>query len=334
MSKLLGERKSSSGIQKRKKVGSYQFMNENRLKLKPLYLEAKEAVTETPEKIQVDQSNNSDQNNNNNREAQDNKPKTNKPQKNSTKPSDLRKSSLKNKTEDKKTNEKGKEKENQTQSSTEADTTDEDSSMKRRSASPPSLSSSFNILPPIKKEIEAADRPVEDYDFRNELDLSSFCQLRLGNISNRTLDMMLLELRKLDRDREKIIHPATIENLIHKYSVPLTPCIDALLEKFEDKTYGGLVNYEDLLHYLQEKRQAQYKVENSPLHDYFNNQPQPRNQTVTLRKGRSDPRNNSLTRIDSPKKLQRSRSWNEEKENSLMQDLRMSVGDQSIQVFT
>ena len=77
MLKLLVERKSSSGIQKRKKVGSYQFMNENRLKLKPLYLEAKEAVTETTEKIQVDQSNNSDQNNNNNREAQDNKPKTN-----------------------------------------------------------------------------------------------------------------------------------------------------------------------------------------------------------------------------------------------------------------
>ena len=114
MLKLLVERKSSSGIQKRKKVGSYQFMNENRLK--PLYLEAKEAVTETPEKIQVDLSNNSDQNNNNNREAQDNKPKTNKPQKNSTKPSDLRKSSPKNKAEDKKRNEKGTDKDNQTQS--------------------------------------------------------------------------------------------------------------------------------------------------------------------------------------------------------------------------
>ena len=46
---------------------------------------------------------------------------------------------------------------------------------------------------------------MESYDFDDETDLSSFCQLRLRDVSSRTLDVFLLELRKIDRDRDKML---------------------------------------------------------------------------------------------------------------------------------
>ena len=177
---------------------------------------------------------------------------------------------------------------------------------------------------------------MESYDFSSETDLSSFCQLRLRNFSIRTLDKMVLELRKLDRDREKIIHPATVENLVHKYSVPITPCIDNLLEKFEDDRYGGLVNYENLMQYLHEKKQQGEKKSQWPqLQDDSDNQhSNARDQTVTIRKGRNNIRRSSSSDDSGPsgKKLQRSRSWTDERENDLLQELRRSIGNQSLQV--
>lgn len=200
--------------------------------------------------------------------------------------------------------------------------------MKRRSTSPSSLSSSFKILPPIKKE-SLEDKPVESFNFNEEGDLSDFCQVRLRNFSSRTLDLMLLEMRKMDRDREKIIHPATVENLVHKYNVPITPCLDNLLLKFEDKNFNGLVNYEDMMQYLQNKKHVANKNSKS-LQEYFEvDQPlqQPRDQTVTLRKGRTSTRQTSAYK---PKK--RSKSWTEEKENDLITDLAQALGDQFRQV--
>ena len=71
--------------------------------------------------------------------------------------------------------------------------------------------------------------------------------LRLRNISERTVTMMVMEMRKLDRDRERIIHPSTLDNLIQKYKLPITPCLPRLKEKFEDKNYPGFTNYEHVV---------------------------------------------------------------------------------------
>ena len=140
---------------------------------------------------------------------------------------------------------------------------------------------------------------------------------------------MLLEMRKMDRDREKIIHPATIENLIHKYKVPITPCLDSLLERYEDKTFGGLVNYEDLMQYLQDSRQRGSK---SSLQDYFdhNDNRQPRDQTVTIKKGRRDRRRASSA--DSSKNISRSKSWIDDKDSDLVRELSMSLEGHSKEV--
>ena len=179
------------------------------------------------------------------------------------------------------------------------------------------------------------DRPVETYDFEDEEDLSSFCQLRLREVSSRTLDVFLLELRKIDRDRDKMIHPTTITKFVTKYNLPIMPCLDNLYRKFESKQYGDLVNYEDLLHYFHEKREeGRKKKEPRPqIQDYFDQKPA-RKGTVTLRKGRVDGSRPSVggSGTPPPRKLVRSQSWTEEKETSLVTELARALERTSVEV--
>ena len=89
----------------------------------------------------------------------------------------------------------------------------------------------------------------EEVDYVNEDELSAFCSIRMRKISERTLNIMLMEMRKLDRDRERIIHPSTLDNLVQKYKLPITPCLTRLKQKFEDENYPGYTNYEDVIRF-------------------------------------------------------------------------------------
>ena len=142
---------------------------------------------------------------------------------------------------------------------------------------------------------------------------------------------MLFEMRKLDRDREKIIHPATIENLVHKYKVPITPCIDSLLDKYENKTFGGLVNYEDLMQYLQDSRQ---RGSTSNIQEYLdhNDNKQRRDQTVTIKKGRRDHRRASSADAFQTKNSSQIKPSNEDKNSDLVRELSISLEGQSKEV--
>ena len=80
-----------------------------------------------------------------------------------------------------------------------------------------------------------------------EDELKEFCVLRLKRTSERALNVILMELRKLDRDRERIIHPMSLTNLIKKHRVPVTSCLAQLYRKFEDPTLAGFVNYEAVI---------------------------------------------------------------------------------------
>ena len=141
------------------------------------------------------------------------------------------------------------------------------------------------------------------------------------------------------------MHPATVESLLHKYNVPLSPCVDPLLDRFEHEELPGLVNYETMLQWLHTQRQlgqvshapdpGQYRSLCPACGDLNVIFPAPiRNQTVTLKKGRTDPRKASLTRSDTPpsQKLQRSKSWTQDKENELIRELSKSLGEQAKQV--
>ena len=143
---------------------------------------------------------------------------------------------------------------------------------------------------------------------------------------------MLLEMRKMDRDREKIIHPATIENLVHKYKVPITPCLDSLLGRYEHKTFGGLVNYEDLMQYLQDSRQ---RGNRSSIQEYFdhNDNTQPRDQqTVTIKKGRRERRRASSADSSQTKNVSQTKSLADVKDSDLSRELSISLQGQTKEV--
>ena len=46
-----------------------------------------------------------------------------------------------------------------------------------------------------------------------------------GYVSERTMDIMLREMRKLDRDRDRVLHPVQIKTVFAKYKVTVLSLI-------------------------------------------------------------------------------------------------------------
>ena len=66
----------------------------------------------------------------------------------------------------------------------------------------------------------------------------------------------------MSRDRDRVLIAATVEASLEKYHIPLKPvCREVLLERFEDtKDFLGMINYEELVRYLEERRLEGGKV--------------------------------------------------------------------------
>jgi hypothetical protein len=39
---------------------------------------------------------------------------------------------------------------------------------------------------------------------------------------------MLMEMRRLDRDRDGILPPSVVDQMVHKYQLPILPCLPFL----------------------------------------------------------------------------------------------------------
>ena len=63
-----------------------------------------------------------------------------------------------------------------------------------------------------------------------------------------------MEMRRLDRERDMILPPVTVDCLMEKYNIPLAPCLKNLHRKFRDKRFIGSTNYELMMTYLEERR--------------------------------------------------------------------------------
>ena len=90
----------------------------------------------------------------------------------------------------------------------------------------------------------------------NPVELDRAVAEDMAVVSSRTMDLMISEMRKLDRDRDRVLIAATVETSLEKYHIPLKPaCRDVLLERFKDnKDFLGMINYEELVRYLEERR--------------------------------------------------------------------------------
>ena len=93
-------------------------------------------------------------------------------------------------------------------------------------------------------------------NYSNPLELDKAVADDMAGVSSRTMDLMVIEMRKLDRDRDRVLIAATVLTTLEKYHIPLKQaCRDVLLERFEDnKDFLGLINYEELVRYLEERR--------------------------------------------------------------------------------
>ena len=99
--------------------------------------------------------------------------------------------------------------------------------------------SRYPVLPPLTKSREASE---EDIDSR--------VQQSISGVSERSFQVMLREMRTADRDRDGVLRPEQIEAFMEKFKVPVQGVLFHLQQRFEDSTFEGMTNYEDLLKYF------------------------------------------------------------------------------------
>ena len=70
----------------------------------------------------------------------------------------------------------------------------------------------------------------------------------------------MMEMRRLDKERDMVLPPQTVDNLMEKYFIPLAPCLKNLHRKFRDKTFIGSTNYELMMTYLEDRRAERQRI--------------------------------------------------------------------------
>ena len=84
---------------------------------------------------------------------------------------------------------------------------------------------------------------------------------------------MLMEMRKLDIDRDRILAPAAINALINKYKISIGPALPFLHRRFRDPRFVGSTNYEQLVQFLEMRRLDRQENETNLVEqsrDYYN----------------------------------------------------------------
>ena len=159
---------------------------------------------------------------------------------------------------------------------------------------PETLSSSSSAesspdLPRRREKVMAAlqnsnilhdDDDYDHLDFNRRDQLESFCRSRLNRVTGRTLYILLMEMRKADLSRDRVLDPDTIDQMVARFGIPLAPCMKQLHARFRDKRFVRSTNYENLLRFLEARREERQRLgpdEIQGLRD-LNSQPQYRPQ--------------------------------------------------------
>ena len=108
----------------------------------------------------------------------------------------------------------------------------------------------------------------EHLDFQIEDKLAFFCRERLNHVTERTMTVVLMEMRLIDKERKMILPQDVINQLIRTYRIPLTPCIEHLHRKFADKRMMGMTNYEQMMEYLEMRRKERQMVGPDEVRDW------------------------------------------------------------------
>lgn len=87
-------------------------------------------------------------------------------------------------------------------------------------------------------------------------------------MTERTLNVLLIEMRKADRDRDMVLPPSTIDALILQFKLPLKPCLSYLHKKFRDQRFIGSTNYEQVMKFLENSRAERHKTGPEEIQDW------------------------------------------------------------------
>ena len=146
---------------------------------------------------------------------------------------------------------------------------------------PETLSSSSSAesspdLPRRREKVVAAlqssnilyeDEDYDHLDFNRQDQLESFCRSRLNRVTGRTLYILLMEMRKADISRDRVLDPATINQMVERFGIPLTPCMKQLHAMFRDKRFVRSTNYENLMRFLEARREERQRLGPDEIQD-------------------------------------------------------------------
>ena len=81
-------------------------------------------------------------------------------------------------------------------------------------------------------------------------------------VTQRTIETMLREMRKRDRDRDRVLHPNQIEDLIEKYKIGIQGVLPQLQKRFASNSkFHGMTDYEDMITYFLKLKGDQKKIQ-------------------------------------------------------------------------
>ncbi len=78
----------------------------------------------------------------------------------------------------------------------------------------------------------------------------------VAEVPDRAFDNALIEMRRGDRDRDRVVGPAQLEAVLDRYKIPVGEVLEPLEKKFSDKDFDGQINYEDFMRYLMQAKEA------------------------------------------------------------------------------
>ena len=111
------------------------------------------------------------------------------------------------------------------------------------------------------------DEDYDHLDFNRQDQLESFCRSRLNRVTGRTLYILLMEMRKADLSRDRVLDPAVIDQMVGRFGIPLSPCMKQLHAKFRDKRFVRSTNYENLMRFLETRREERQRLGPDEIQD-------------------------------------------------------------------
>ena len=111
------------------------------------------------------------------------------------------------------------------------------------------------------------DDEYDHLDFNRRDQLESFCRSRLNRVTGRTLYILLMEMRKADLSRDRVLDPATIDQMVERFGIPLSPCMKQLHIMFRDKRFVRSTNYEKLMRFLEARREERQRLGPDEIQD-------------------------------------------------------------------